>query len=100
MVGPLAQTPAGMFAVAHAAAHTRHRQPPSSRLVGQELLNEIPAIANGTFTRKIVWSRTPDAWLAEIWDNDGNLIATEIAFSAEDTFLLLDNHVVPPDVAA
>jgi|SRR5579862_1465091 len=55
------------------------------------------AVATGTFTRTVVWSKTPDAWLAEIHDADGNRVAVEVAFSTDDLFLLLDDHIIPPE---
>jgi len=51
----------------------------------------------GTFTREVRWSKTPDCWLAEIRDLNGNLVGVELAFDAQDAFLLLDEHIVSPE---
>jgi hypothetical protein len=36
-----------------------------------EAVEKILALNEETFTRKVVWSPTPGAWLAEVWDGYG-----------------------------
>jgi hypothetical protein len=54
------------------------------------------AIDTGTFTRTVVWSKTPEAWLAEVRDASGSLVGLEINFDAMDTLVLLAEHLLPP----
>ena len=90
----------GPFAPIHAAIRQRAAQPTSSQFI-RPAPGTIPEeLATGTFTRTVVWSKTPDAWLAEIFDADDNCLGLEIAFDAQDTFLLLDEHLIPPDDAS
>jgi DNA-directed RNA polymerase subunit RPC12/RpoP len=53
-------------------------------------------VAAGTFIRTVVWSKTPDAWLAEVRDQGGSLVAVEISFDVMDTLVLLAEHLLPP----
>ncbi len=53
-------------------------------------------VASGEFTRTVVWSKTPNAWLAEVRDASGSLVALEINFDAMDTLVLLAEHLLPP----
>ena len=52
-------------------------------------------VSEGLFVRTVVWSQTPDAWLAEIYDRDYNLVAVEVAFDAMDVFIY--GHMTPPE---
>lgn len=57
------------------------------------------ALKTGGFTRSVTWSRTSgDAWFAEVYDRDGNLVAVEVAFDAYDTLVVLSEHLLPPEV--
>ena len=56
-------------------------------------------IDTGHFTRTVRWSKTDgEAWFAEVYDADGNLVAVEIAFDAYDTLVVLSEHLLPPEV--
>lgn len=52
----------------------------------------------GSFTRKVTWSKTPDCWLAEVHDVEDNIVGIEVALDAQDAFLLLDEHLLPPEM--
>ena len=93
--------PLGPFAPIQAAEREHYYEPRrSSRLLGQELLlPTAPPVETGTFTRTVVWSKNPDAWLVEVRDAEGGLVGVEIADDAQDVFLLLDEHLIPPDAA-
>jgi hypothetical protein len=89
----------GPFAPIHAVRHSA-AQPTSSQFI-RPAPGTIPEeLATGTFTRTVIWSKTPDAWLAEIFDLEGNRLGLEIAFDPQDTFLLLDGHLIPADDAS
>lgn len=53
-------------------------------------------VAAGTYARTVVFSKTPDAWMAEIRKPNGEIVGVEVAFDAQDVFLLLDVHLLPP----
>jgi hypothetical protein len=44
----------------------------------------------------VVWSKNPDCWLAQVHDVQWRIVGVEVAFDAQDTFLLLDPHLLPP----
>jgi hypothetical protein len=88
----------GPFAAVQAAVQRHHHEQPRSSRIISPAPHTIPdAVTTGTFTRTVVWSKTPDCWLAEIRDAEGSLLGVEVAFDAEDVFLLLDEHLLPPE---
>jgi hypothetical protein len=54
------------------------------------------AVEQGTFNRTLIWSKTSDAWLAEVRDVDGNLVAVQVSLDPEDLYLLLAEDLLPP----
>lgn len=50
----------------------------------------------GTLERTVIWSKNPDAWLAEVRDTDGSLLGVQISFDADDVYLDLRDLLGPP----
>lgn len=52
--------------------------------------------ATGTLERRVVWSKNPDAWLAEVRGADGNLLGVELGLDADNVYLDLRELLGPP----
>ena len=56
-----------------------------------------PQIDLGEMKRSVTWSKTPGGmWFGAVHDNAGNIIGVAVAENAEDVYLILADHLVPP----
>ena len=59
-----------------------------------EIIGE--ATTTETHERTVVYSKNPDAWLAEVRDAEGNLLGVELGLDADNVYLDLRDLLGPP----